>query len=58
MELEQKKNGQKFYEKLVAEKARKEAEMKEKKELYERVLPTQAKKILAQVQETSKYFGV
>lgn len=58
MELEQKKSGQKFYEKLIADKARKEAEIKEKKELYERVLPMQAKKILAQVQETSKYFSV
>jgi hypothetical protein len=56
--LEQKKNGQKFYEKLIGDKAKKESEIKEKKELYEKVLPNQAKKILSQVQETSKYFGI
>lgn len=32
--------------------------IKEKKELYEKILPQQANRILEQVQETSKFFNV
>lgn len=57
-ELDRRRNQQKLYESLLAEKAKKEQEIKEKKELYEKVLPSQAKRILEQIQETSKYFHV
>lgn len=48
-ELEQRRAQQQLYESLIAEKGKKEQEIREKRELYEKVLPAQAKKILEQI---------